>query len=92
MLTHGTTTIEAKSGYEMTFEGEFRQLEIIKALDKRHPIDLISTFMAQGIPSEYEKKVDQLTDKIVKEWIPEVAKRRLAEYGDVFCEKSARAK
>jgi imidazolonepropionase len=87
MLIHGTTTIEAKSGYEMTFHGEIRQLEIIRTLNETHPIDLIPTFMAQGIPFEYEDKVDQLTDEIVKKWIPEVAKRKLAEYCDVFCEK-----
>jgi len=87
MLIHGTTTIEAKSGYEMTLEGEIRQLEIIRKLDETHPIDLIPTFMAQGIPFEYENKVDQLTDEIVEEWVPDVAKKKLAEYCDVFCEK-----
>jgi imidazolonepropionase len=87
MLVHGTTTIEAKSGYEMTFQGELRQMELIRDLGRIHPIDIIPTFMAQGIPTEYEDKVDQLTDEIVKKWIPEVAKRRIAEYCDVFCEK-----
>jgi len=87
MLVHGTTTIEAKSGYEMTSSGEIRQLEIIKTLNKMHPIDLIPTFLAQGIPFEYENKVDQLTNEIVAKWIPEIAKRKLAEYCDVFCEK-----
>ncbi|MCK4477321.1 imidazolonepropionase [Candidatus Bathyarchaeota archaeon] len=87
MIIHGTTTIEAKSGYEMTFQGEIRQLEIINILNKTHPIDLIPTFLAQGIPFEYENKVDQLTDEIVEKWIPEIAKRKLVEYCDVFCEK-----
>jgi len=87
MLIHGTTTIEAKSGYEMTLEGEIRQLEIINFLNKTHPIDLVSTFLAQGIPEEYENRVDELTDEIVEKWIPEIAKRKLAEYCDVFCEK-----
>jgi imidazolonepropionase len=87
MLIHGTTTIEAKSGYEMTFQGEIRQMEIIKTLNEKHPIDLIPTFMAQGIPFEYEDKVDQLTDEVVEKWIPEIARRKLAEYCDVFCEK-----
>jgi imidazolonepropionase len=87
MLIHGTTTIEAKSGYEMTLHGEIRQLEIINFLNRTHPIDLVPTFLAQGIPFEYENKVDQLTDEIVKKWIPEIAKRKLAEYCDVFCEK-----
>ncbi|MFX1487251.1 MAG: imidazolonepropionase [Promethearchaeota archaeon] len=87
MLIHGTTTIEAKSGYEMTFQGEIRQLEIIQTLNKAHPIDLVPTFCAQGIPPEYENRVDDLTDEIVEKWIPEIARRGLAEYVDVFCEK-----
>lgn len=87
MLIHGTTTIEAKSGYEMTFHGEIRQLEIIKKLNKTHPVDLIPTFCAQGIPPEFETRVDDLTNEIVDKWIPEIAKRKLAEYADVFCEK-----
>jgi imidazolonepropionase len=87
MLIHGTTTIEAKSGYEMTLKGELRQLEIIQALGKSHPVDLIPTFLAQGIPRRYENRVDELTEEIVKGWIPEIARRRLAEYCDVFCEK-----
>ena len=87
MLVHGTTTIEAKSGYEMTMHGEIRQLEIINYLNKIHPIDLVPTFLAQGIPYEYENRVDALTDEIVEKWIPEIARRKLAEYCDVFCEK-----
>jgi imidazolonepropionase len=87
MLIHGTTTIEAKSGYEMTLNGEVRQLEIIQALRKSHPVDLVPTFLAQGIPRGYENRVNELTEEIVKRWIPEIAGRRLAEYCDVFCEK-----
>ena len=87
MLAYGTTTIEAKSGYEMTFEGEIRQLQIIAQLSKRHPIGIVPTFLAQGIPFGYENRVDELTEDIVRRWLPEIAKRRLAEYCDVFCEK-----
>jgi imidazolonepropionase len=87
MLVHGTTTIEAKSGYEMTFQGEIRQLKMISTLNRVHPIDLIPTFCAQGIPFEYENRVDELTNEIVKKWIPEIGRRKLAEYCDVYCEK-----
>ncbi|MFX1513240.1 MAG: imidazolonepropionase [Promethearchaeota archaeon] len=85
MLVYGTTTIEAKSGYEMTFEGEIKQLEIIHALNKIHPIDLIPTFLAQGILPG--KTADEMTNEIAEKWIPEIAKRNLAEYTDVFCEQ-----
>ncbi len=87
MLAYGTTTIEAKSGYEMTFEGEIRQLEIIADLSKRHPLGMVPTFLAQGIPFGFEDRVDELTGDIVERWLPEIAKRKLAEYCDVFCEK-----
>ena len=87
MLIHGTTTIEAKSGYEMTYRGEIRQLEIIEKLRNTHPIGIVPTFLAQGIPFGFENRVDELTDEIVKVWIPEIARRRLARYCDVFCEK-----
>jgi len=87
MLAYGTTTIEAKSGYEMTFEGEIRQLEIIARLARTHPMGIVSTFLSQGIPFGYENRVDELTDDVVRRWLPEIAKRKLAEYCDVFCEK-----
>ena len=87
MLVHGTTTIEAKSGYEMTFKGEIRQLEIIERLRRSHPIGIVPTFLAQGIPFGFENRVDELTVEIVKVWIPEIARRKLAHYCDVFCEK-----
>ncbi len=87
MLIYGTTTIEAKSGYEMTFNGEIKQLEIIKSLNKSHPLDLIPTFLTQGIPPDHEDNVDDLVDEITEKWIPEIAKRKLAEFADVFCEK-----
>jgi len=86
MLAYGTTTIEAKSGYEMTFDGEIRQLEIIAKLAKTHPMGIVPTFLAQGIPFGYENRVDELTDDVVGRWLPEIAKRKLAEYCDVFCE------
>jgi len=87
MLAYGTTTIEAKSGYEMTFRGEIRQLEIIASLAKTHPIGIVPTFLAQGIPFGYEDRVDELTDEIATKWLPEISRRRLAVYCDVFCEK-----
>ncbi len=87
MLAYGTTTIEAKSGYEMSFKGEIRQLEVISQLSRSHPIGIVPTFLAQGIPYGFENRIDELTDEIAAKWLPEIAKRKLAEYCDVFCEK-----
>ncbi|GAA4706911.1 imidazolonepropionase [Brevibacillus fulvus] len=87
-LLHGVTTVEAKSGYGLTLEAELKQLEVAKALHEHHPVDLISTFMgAHAVPPEYRECPDAFVDYCVDVMIPEVAKRRLAEFNDVFCER-----
>jgi len=87
-LGHGTTTIEAKSGYGLTTEDELKSLRVIKRLNEASPLDLIPTFMgAHAIPPEYEDNHDGYVDLICSEMIPAVAERKLAEYCDVFCEK-----
>lgn len=56
MLVHGVTTVEAKSGYGLNWEIEKKQLEVVKALNHEHPIDLVSTFMAaHAVPPEYKE-------------------------------------
>ncbi|NHJ33668.1 MAG: imidazolonepropionase [Asgard group archaeon] len=88
MLKHGTTTVEAKSGYGLTTEDEIKSLEAVKALDKQHPIDLISTFLgAHAIPPEYKDRTDEYVDLVIKDMLPRIAEKGLAEYCDVFCEK-----
>lgn len=88
MLRHGTTTIEAKSGYGLNMEDEVKILEVIKELDEEHPIDIIPTFLgAHEIPKEHEDEPDEYIKKVIEEMIPEVAKRDLARYCDVFVEK-----
>lgn len=87
-LLHGVTTIEAKSGYGLTLEDEIKQLEVAKTLDAQHPVDLVSTFMgAHAVPKEYREEPDAFVDLVIKEMIPEVARRKLAEFNDVFCER-----
>jgi imidazolonepropionase len=87
-LSYGTTTIEAKSGYGLSFEDEIKSLEVIKELNKIHPIDLIPTFLgAHEVPDEYRDKRNEYIDLIINKMIPEVARRRLAVFCDVFCEK-----
>ena len=87
-LSYGTTTIEAKSGYGLSLEDEIKSLEVIKELNKIHPIDLIPTFLgAHEVPDEYRDKRNEYMDLIMNKMIPEVARRRLAVFCDVFCEK-----
>ena len=89
MLNMGITTCEAKSGYGLDMENELKMLEVIKALGEKHPMDVVPTFMgAHAIPPEYEGRGDEYIEMLCSEVIPEVRKRGLAEYCDVFCEDS----
>lgn len=87
-LLHGVTTVEAKSGYGMSLDVELKQLEVAKLLDEKHPADVVSTFMgAHAVPLEYRERPDDFVDLLIREMIPEVARRQLAEFNDVFCER-----
>lgn len=89
MLHMGITTCEAKSGYGLDMENELKMLEVIKALGEKHPMDVVPTFMgAHAIPPEYEGRGDEYIEMLCSEVIPEVRKRGLAEFCDVFCEDS----
>ena len=88
MLEHGTTTIEAKSGYGLTTADEIKCLEIIKLLNEKQPINIIPTFLgAHAIPPEYQNNPQKYIDLVIEEMIPTVAKHKLAEFCDIFCEK-----
>jgi len=87
MLRCGTTTCEAKSGYALTTDGELKMLRTVRALAASHPIELSPTFMgAHEVPVEHRDRRRAYVDLIVGEMIPAVARERLAEWCDVFCE------
>ncbi|WP_019122361.1 imidazolonepropionase [Brevibacillus massiliensis] len=87
-LLHGVTTVEAKSGYGLTLEAELKQLEVAALLNERHPVDVVSTFMgAHAVPREYKEDPERFVDCVITEMVPEVARRKLAEFNDVFCER-----
>jgi len=87
MLAHGTTTVEAKSGYGLNLEDELKQLEVAAKLQSDHPMDIVSTFMgAHAVPPEYKDNADAYVDFVVNEMIPVIASKNLAEYCDIFCE------
>jgi len=88
MLRHGTTTVEAKSGYGLETTTELKQLQVAAKLNQDHAADVVSTFMgAHAIPPEYKQNPDEYVDLIISEMIPAVAEQNLAEYCDIFCEK-----
>jgi imidazolonepropionase len=90
MLACGTTTVEAKSGYALTTEGELRLLELTARLDAEGPLEIVPTFMgAHAVPAEYRARKDAAATyvaQVVEEQLPAVAGQGIARFCDVFCE------
>ena len=88
MISHGTTTVEAKSGYGLDRTVELRLLETARKLGEEYPVTIVPTYLgAHAVPPEFAGRTDGYVDFMISEVLPEVAKRNLAEFCDVFCEK-----
>jgi len=88
LLRHGTTTMEIKSGYGLSTAEEIKCLEVARMLDKSGPFDTVSTFLgAHAVPQEYHGRTDEYVRLVIDEMIPTLAKRKLARFCDVFCER-----
>jgi imidazolonepropionase len=88
MLACGTTTAEVKSGYGLETGAELRSLEAIGLAARRHPITVVPTFMgAHEVPFEHRAQRGRYLDQVTGEMLPEVARRGLARFCDVFCEE-----
>jgi imidazolonepropionase len=90
MAVHGTTTVEAKSGYGLTVETELKSLEAIREAAARWPGTVISTLLgAHVVPREFQGRRDKYVEAVCKQMIPQAAKRKLAQFVDVFCDRGA---
>ena len=90
MATHGTTTVEAKSGYGLTVESELKSLEAIRDAASRWPGTVISTLLgAHVVPKEFQGRSQKYVELVCKKMIPQAAKRKLAQFVDVFCDQGA---
>jgi imidazolonepropionase len=90
MSSHGTTTVEAKSGYGLNLEAEAQSLDTIRAAARTWPGTVIATFLgAHVVPPEYHGRSSQYVDRICDEMIPAISKRKLAKFVDVFCDRGA---
>lgn len=88
MLAFGITTVEGKSGYGMDHDTELKQLEVMRELEQRQPVEIVRTFMgAHSIPPEYKGRNEEFLKFLVKEVMPDVKKADLAQFCDIFCEK-----
>lgn len=90
----GTTTVEIKSGYGLTTEDELKQLKAIQEMARRHPLDVVPTFMgAHELPPEYREHREGYIELLCQEMLPLVVaarsedERPLTHFCDVFTEK-----
>lgn len=88
MRSLGTGAVEIKSGYGLTTESELKMLRVIRRLKETSAMTIRSTFLgAHSIPMEFRDHQEKYVDIIVNEMIPEIAKERLADFVDVFCDR-----
>jgi imidazolonepropionase len=90
MAAHGTTTVEAKSGYGLTVDSELKSLEAIRQAASSWPGTIVPTLLgAHVVPKEFQGRSQNYVETVCLEMIPQAAKRRLAQFVDVFCDKGA---
>ena len=83
----GTGAVEIKSGYGLTVEGELKMLRVVQRLAQNYPITIKATFLgAHAFPLEYQENRRRYIDCMLNEMLPEIAKNKLADFIDVFCE------
>ncbi len=87
---HGTTTLEAKSGYGLNSAGELKTLRIYRQLRREQPLEIVPTFLgAHVVPPEFRGRADAYVGHLARNLLPKIAAEGLAEFCDVFCERGA---
>lgn len=90
MAAHGTTTMEAKSGYGLTMESELKSLAAIRESASSWPGTVVATLLgAHTVPKEFQGCSQKYVEIVCKEMIPRTAREKLAQFVDVFCENVA---
>lgn len=89
LRSHGSTTIEVKSGYGLELESELKQLRVVRRLAASEGLQLVPTFLgAHEIPPEYRGRRAEYVQLLINEMLPAVTAEDLARCCDVFCEPS----
>jgi imidazolonepropionase len=90
MARQGTTTVEAKTGYGLSFESEMKSLEVIRDAALRWPGTVVPTLLgAHTVPPEFKARPAAYVREVCEKMIPAAAKKKLAVFVDVFCDRGA---
>jgi imidazolonepropionase len=88
-LDGGTTTIEVKSGYDLTVEGELRLLRCVAAAATARASRVVPTLLAHLVPPERAARRDGFVADVCEALIPRVGQGQLATSLDVYCDEGA---
>lgn len=85
LIAEGVTTVEIKSGYGLDRENETKQLRAARRLGRERAVDVMTTFLgAHALPPEASDKGTFIDEVIAM--IPDIARHKLADAVDAFCE------
>lgn len=87
VIKHGTTTVEIKSGYGLFPREEIKTLRVISRLKEKSQLDIVPTYLVHAMP-EHMKRRDYI-DLVNEEIIPEIARKKMAIFCDIFCDAIA---
>jgi imidazolonepropionase len=89
LARHGTTTVEAKSGYGLDETAEMKTLVVLAAIDGQ-PLDIVPTYLgAHVVPPEHAQDPDAYISWMCGEMMPRIRRQRLALFADVYCDRGA---
>ncbi len=89
-VAHGTTTVEVKSGYGLDVANEIKTLKAIRALSQKSSVELVPTLLAaHALPAKHKHRRDEYIKLMTRKLIPAVARAKLAEFVDCFCDRGA---
>lgn len=87
LLGFGVTCVEVKSGYGLSLAQEIKCLEVVAELNAAGPLELVPTFLgAHAVPPEYRNDRAGYVRLLIDDMLPEIARCKLADFCDVFCE------
>ena len=88
MLSCGTTSVEAKSGYGLSLDSELKSLRAIARAGRKVPVTVQATLLAaHSVPPEFGGDAEKYARYVIEAIIPAAADEKLAVFADVFCEK-----
>ena len=88
LIAHGVTTFESKSGYGLDLETELRIMRVSRALARRLPVTVKSTFLgAHGLAPEYDGRPDEYVEFLVRTVLPAAMQQDLVDAVDGFCDR-----